>query len=1125
MSRARPDADKSPLSYFTRHGTAANFLMVVMLVLGLFATTKIRSQFFPDVVINTVTVTVDWMGAGPEELDASVVALLEPPLQGVDGVVSSTAVSKDNSTTITLTLEPGWDVARATEDVKSAVESVRTLPEAAEEPVVRRGAWRDKVTDVLIAGPIGVDQLGRFGDEFLQRLYRAGITRSSITGVDAPQITVEVPEAARIRHGVTLDDVAAVIARAAETRPAGEVADGAVRLRAGEEIRDPDAIRNLVVRVNDDGTKLYVRNVATVSVSGADAGRAYFVGNLPAVLLRVDRDAAGDAIKIEAEVRRLAEEMQAELPEGTTIRLINTRAQDITDRLDILMKNGISGLLLVLVVLFLFLSARTAFWVAMGIPVSMLAAVAVMYAAGLTINMMSLFALIITLGIVVDDAIVVAEHADFRHRVLGETSALAPVGAVRRMLGPVFSSTVTTILAFVGLLFVGGGFGTLIADIPYVVAAVLVASLIESFLILPNHMRHALEAGTKRRWFDWPSTQFNRGFQWFSDRLFAPMIRGMLMLRYAVVAAMLLALSLSVAQVVRGDVPWAFFVAPEKGSVTGNFAFLPGADRADARALAVELDRAVDAVAKDYEAQSGIYPVVHSVTQIGGTAGKGIPGEATLDPDTLGSIDIGLVGADLREFSAQDFVRALQAEIQRPPGLSVLSFRSIGAGPGGDSLAVNFYGPDAFVLKAAAEELIATLSAYPEVTGLQDSLPMGKEDMVLELSPLGEALGFTNTSIGTELFARLGGIEAAEFPAGTRTTTVTVQMPEAEMTGDFLENTRLTTPAGDDVPLGELMTGTGTPSFSTVNREDGRRLVTVTGSLAEDNPERAAQINAALRNEILPAIAERYNLDWDLGGLATQEEEFLDEALLGFGLCILGIYLMLGWVFESWFRPIIVMAVIPFGLIGAIWGHAHFDLAMSLFTVIGLIGMSGIIINDAIVLVTTIQDHARSMAILPAAVRGTAERLRPVLLTTLTTVLGLAPLMFEESRQSLFLKPTVVTLVYGLSVGFFIVLLLVPALLVIQSDVARGVASLRRMVSDRRFGGIRLGAGLAVLVLLIVNGVLFWPGAPGAPLMALNAWGLPDVLWRLCLAVLASMIVAGVFSLIAGLTRKRAVIA
>ena len=1113
------------LGYFTRHRTAAGFLMVVMLVLGLVATTKIRSQFFPDVVIDTVTVTVDWDGAGPEELDRAVVALLEPALRGVEGVTDSNAVSKDNSTTLTLVLEPGWDMARATEDVKAAVETVKTLPEATEEPVIRRGTWRDKVTEVMIWGPIAPDQLGRIGDDFMSRLYRDGITRTTITGIAAPQIEVAAPEAARLRHHVSLRDIAEAIAREVDTRPAGDVAGGAVRLRAGEETRDADALREVVVRVNDDGTKLYLRQVARISVTGADAGRAYYVGDDPAVLLRVDRTAEGDAIGIEATVRALAEEMRAELPEDVQIQLINTRAQDITDRLDILVENGVTGLALVLAVLFLFLSARTAFWVAMGIPVSMLAAVAVMYAAGLTINMMSLFALIITLGIVVDDAIVVAEHADHRFRNLGEPPDVAPVNAVRRMLGPVFSSTATTVLAFLGLLFVGGGFGTLIADIPIVVGAVLVASLVESFLILPNHMRHALAAGAKRRWYDWPSTQFNRGFSWVARALFAPLIRGVLALRYLVVAAMLLLLSWSFTHVLRGEVAWAFFTAPERPSVTGNFAFLPGATRDDARALARELERAVDAVARNFEAKTGTYPVVHSLTQVGGTSGKGLPGEATLDPDALGSIDIGLVGADQRDFTALEFVRALQQEVQRPAGLAILSFRSQGAGPGGDSLAVNFFGTNATVLKRAADDLIAALGQYPEVTGLQDSLPLGKEDMVLTLTPLGESLGFTTEALGAELFARLNGITAAEFPAGIRTTAITVRVPEDELTGDFLRTTQMRTPSGDYVPLGALINATTTPAFSTVTRENGQRLVTITGSLSEDDPDRAAQIATALRTEIVPGIAAAHDLDWELGGLSLQEEDFLNEALAGFLLCILGIYLVLGWVFESWTRPLIVLAVIPFGLIGTIWGHAQFGLAMSLFTIIGLIGMSGIIINDAIVLVTTIQDNARRMAIVPAAVAGAVERLRPILLTTLTTVLGLAPLMFEESRQSLFLKPTVVTLVYGLSVGFFIVLLLVPSLMVIQSDLGRAIRSVRRVLGASRIGlGLRGLTALAGVAIVLSTAALVLPLgiAPQiARLLPGAVQAFPMGVLTLGLALAASLLIAMLYTALARLTVSR----
>ncbi|MEZ5721109.1 MAG: efflux RND transporter permease subunit [Paracoccaceae bacterium] len=1113
------------LSYFTRHRTAASFIMVVMLALGLVAATKIRSQFFPDVVVDTVTVTVGWDGAGPEELDRSVVALLEPALQGVEGVTGSTAVSKDNSTTLTLVLEPGWDMARATEEVKAAVEGLRTLPDTADEPVVRRGVWKDKVTEVVIWGAIAPDQIAQIGDDFLARLYRAGITRTAITGVAAPQIAIAVPEIARVRQDISLKEVADAIAREIDTRPAGDVAGGGARLRAGTETRSADEIRDLVVRTNPDGSQLYLRNLATVSVTASDAGRAYYMDGKPAVLIRVDRTAEGDAISMEATVRRLAAEVEPELPAGVQIALINARAQDITDQLDILTTNGLSGLVLVLIVLFLFLSARTAFWVAMGIPVSMLAAVGVMYAAGLTINMMSLFALIITLGIVVDDAIVVAEHADHRYRRLGESPDLAPVNAVRKMLGPVFSSTATTVLAFVALLFICGEFGRLIADIPWVVTAVLVASLIESFLILPNHMRHALVAGAKRHWIDWPSTQFNRGFAWVTDHLFAPAMVWVLRLRYLIVAVALLLLALSWAQVQRGTVPFSFFTAPERGSVTGNFAFLPGATRDEARAFT-----------REPTAPSRRWAPPTRPKRASPDRPRARPGRRHRRQGPARRRDDGprharldghrprqrrrarFLGAGVRaDADGRDPAprRALGAELPQP-----------GRRAGGDSLAVNFYRHRQFRAQGGGDRpdrRAGSLSGSDRAGGFAalrqrrhgaGAHPAGRGARLHDRGDRRRAVRASQRDHRGRASRRNPYHRRHRGPAAGRTHR---RFPRDDADAH---------PAGDWVPLGEIVTAESAIAFSTVTRENGRRLVSVTGALAEDDPARAAEIAATLRDDILPAIALAQNVDWDLGGLALQQDAFLDEAMVGFLLCILGIYLVLGWVFGSWFRPLIVMAVIPFGLIGTIWGHVHFGLAMSLFTIIGLIGMSGIIINDAIVLVTTVQDYTARIPILQAAISGTRDRLRPILLTTLTTVLGLAPLMYEESRQSMFLKPTVVTLVYGLSVGFFIVLLMIPSLLVIQADVAKAFASLRRLAGGRRVvPGLRASLAIAGLAILGLELALFlpWAGSGTVPAWVRSLAGpLPPTVALTLAGMLGAAVIAVAWFALAGRGRGRA---
>ena len=380
----------------------------------------------------------------------------------------------------------------------------------------------------------------------------------------------------------------------------------------------------MVLRTEPDGSSLTVGDVARVSRLGPDREVAYYVGADPAISMRVDRSEAGDAIDIQRRVERAAAELQATLPEGVRIDLIRTRAEAITGRIGILLDNAATGLVLVVALLFLFLNARTAFWVAAGIPVSLLAAIALMWAAGLTINMISLFALIITLGIVVDDAIVVGEHADFRARTLGEPPHVAAETAAQRMFAPVFSATLTTVIAFWSLVVIGGRFGTLIADIPFTVIAVLLASLVECFLILPRHMAHALAHSARTHWYDMPSRLVNRGFDRLRLRLVRPAMRWVIVARYPVLAGAVLALAVAAAGFVRGDVQWRFFNSPEESSVEGNFAMLPGATREDAMAQMAELQRATDAVAARYEAEHGRSPVTYALAQVGGNIGIGV---------------------------------------------------------------------------------------------------------------------------------------------------------------------------------------------------------------------------------------------------------------------------------------------------------------------------------------------------------------------------------------------------------------------------------------------------------------------------------------------------------------------
>lgn len=1116
MVRHIPPAAGGVLSYFTRHRTIANLLFVLMIVAGLVALPNMRAQFFPDANLERISVITKWQQASADDVDSAIIQVLEPALMRVEGVMRSKATARPGRSTITLEFEPNWEMSRATDDVQNAVDAITELPEDAEDTQVRRAVRRDRVTDVIIAGPVSPEQLGLYGDELVKRLFAAGVTRTTFRGFAAPQITVEVPTVQLIANDVTMAQISQAIAAEVDTDPAGSVTGVNARVRTGTEKRLPEQIAQIVLRSNPDGSKLRIGDIAQVVQEGPDRNRAYFVGDDPAISIRVDRSDGGDSIAIQRTVEDIAARMEATLQDGMTIELIRTRAASITARLNTLVSSGLAGLGLVVCLLFLFLNARTAFWVAAGIPAAMMAAIGIMYAGGLTLNMISLFGLIITLGIVVDDAIVVAEHADHRARHFGETPFVAAERAAGRMALPVFAATITTVIAFMGLLLLGGWFGSVVKDIPLTVIAVLVASLIECFLILPNHMAHALAAQTKERWYDWPSRQVNRGFAWVRERLFKPMMAGVIVARYAVLAGLVLILAVQAAHFIRGDINWRFFNGPERSSVTANFAMTEGATREDTQAMMRELQRATDVLARDYEERYGTNPVSYAIAEIGGTAGRGLSGIGTKDGDLLGAISVALIGPDERPYSSFAFAGDLRDSVVNHPLAEVVSFRGRRDGQGGDSVSVEFSGQDTDTLKAASLDLQSELLRYPEILAMQDNLAYDKEELILDLTPRGQALGFTIDRLGGVLRDRLGGIEAAKFPDGPRSATIVVKLPKDELTADFLERTQMRTPDGVYVPLSDIVTVQSRIGFSTVNRVNGVRVISVTGDISEDDPDRAAEIQKVLEEDILPRIASEHQVAWRLSGLSEQESRFLDEAMNGLILCLLGIYLVLAWVFGSWTRPLLVLSIAPFGLVGAIYGHMVWDIPLSIFTVVGLLGMTGIIINDSIVLITTIDDYAQDRGLIPSIIDGAADRLRPVLLTTMTTVLGMLPLLYDASRQSQFLKPTIVTLVYGLGFGMVIVLLLVPALVAVHHDVSRQIAAMRRglMAPVRmvRFGfmalwAVVIGWGVATLGWAIAYGSL--PPAVLAVFPAMAGW--PDMLAALAVFILgtAAVVLSG----------------
>ena len=1055
------------ISYFTRHPTLANLILVVLLAAGLITAPKMRNQFFPDVVFETVSVNVKWPGAGAEDIDRSIVQFLEPVLMSIEGVDSTSSQSKEGSTSIKLTFDSGWDMSRATDDIQEAVDSVSELPEDAEDPSVRRGGWRDRVADAIISGPVSFEQLGQFADEMVVRLFAAGVTKTTVSGFAAPETIVEISSINLIKNDLSMVEIAKAIKGEASTDPAGDVTGSNSRVRTGVAKRTAEQIRGIALRSNPDGSKLLIGDVARVSVGEKNRNRAYFVNKDPAISVTIERSTQGDAIEIQEIVEDVAAELQSILPARVSIELIRARAEAITGRISILLENGLLGLGLVVLLLFLFLNARTAIWVAAGVPVAMAGAVALMYAAGLTFNMISLFALIITLGIVVDDAIVVGEHADFRFKKLGEDPTTAAENAAKRMASPVFCATITTIIAFFGLVAIGGRFGSLIADIPYTVVVVLLVSFVECFLILPHHMAHALKSASKERWYDFPSRTINRGFEFLKENVFRKLMTLIIRFRYPVIAGALVILCGQAVLLVSGEVKWRFFNSPEQGSISGNFAMLASAKRSDTLEMAEEMQRATSEVALKYEKEFGKSPIEYVLYQVGGNSRR-ISGQEAKDIDLLGALSIELIDADLRPYSSYKFIADLQDAVRRHPMLEVLSFRNWASGPGSDSLDIRFYGANSEVLKKSAESLKGALLKYPEVSGVEDSLSYDKEELILDLTPQGQALGFSIGDLGQVLRDRLNGIEAVTYPDGVRSAKIKVIIPANEITSSFLESTFLRAQGGEYVPLSDIVTVISKIGFSSVKRENGIQLISVTGEIDEDNVDAIEEIEKQLRIEILPKIEQDFGVSSEFSGLAKQESDFLADAQFATIISMVGIFLTLCWVFSSWARPLVIMLIIPFGLVGTIYGHNTWDVPMSMFSIIGLIGMTGIIINDSIVLVTTIDEYAEDRGLIPAIIDGTCDRLRPVILTSLTTILGLAPLLFETSRHAQFLRPTVITLTYGLGFGLLLVLLIVPSLIAVQSDIQKQVVAFRRSLSLQKKGqALRITIGILSLLVMI----------------------------------------------------------
>ena len=1027
---AAPARSSGFIEVFAGHPVACNLFMAIMLLAGAWALTRLNTQFFPTFDIEFISVTVKWTGASAEDVEAAITEPLERELLGLDTVRVMTSSSNRGYAQVSLEYEEGSDMDVALDQVKERVASIRNLPGDADEPVIKRIINYEPVARLLVTGRDGQD-LRAIVREVERELIELGIAKVDIFGLPLEEIAIQVPSAALRELDMSLADIARRIANSSVDLPAGSIGrdQTSKQLRTLDQKRDEAGFERLALRSGDDGRFLALGDVATVERRARKGEiRTLFEGR-PSVSLLLSRAETSDSLESARVLHEWLAERRGQWPPGVEVFAYDESWELIQERTTLLLKNGAGGLVLVIAVLFLFLNSRVAFWVAVGIPVSFMAALGVLYGLGGSINMVSLFALIMAFGIIVDDAIVVGEDALTKRQAGGAPLAAARDGA-RRMLAPVLASSLTTVAAFVPLMLVSGIIGKILFDIPLVVICVIIASVIESFLILPGHLHHTFRRSEGAR----PSTfrrRFDGAFQRFRDRIFRRLVVAAVRRPGTTLCCALAALMLTVG-LLRGDrLAFTFFPTPEGQILFASVSFAAGTPPERVEQFIGHLERTL----KETEAHFGEELVDIAVARLGQQERAGMRQGSR--GDQFASLRVQLVEPDGRATRNNEFIAAWRERIEPAPGLESLSLTEVRGGPPGRDVEVSLTGNDPGVLKAAALEFASVLATVPGVSGIEDDMPFGQEQFIVRLTPQASAQGLTVSEVGAQLRAAYDGHVAQIFQHEGEELEVRVVLPDRERDDvASLDNLAIALPGGGVMPLLTAVDIETRRGFDILRHENGRLAVKISADVDAAVTNSNAVV-ADLTAGPLPALAGRHGVDWSFKGRQEDQAETLGDMVWGAGLALALIYLVLAFVFASYGWPLVVMSVIPFGLVGAIVGHWLMGIDLTILSLFGFFGLSGIVVNNSIILVSFYKEmKRRGLPWRNSVVDAACFRLRAVLLTSLTTIGGLTPLMFETSVQAQFLIPMAVSIAFGLAFATLLVLFLVPALLTVHESLA-----------------------------------------------------------------------------------------
>lgn len=1047
----KPTKRKGLLAWFASNHVAANLLMLLIVAAGLLSIFTAKMEVFPEFSLDIINISIPYLGASPDDVEEGVCVRVEEAIAGVDGIKRMTSTATEGGGSTLVEVEEYADATKVLDDIKAEVDTIITFPEETEKPIIAEITTRQKVISVVLSGDVDERTLKTLADQVRDDLTGLeDISQVSVSGVRPFEISIEVPEENLRRYNLSFDEVSQAVSRSSLDIPGGSVktAGGEILVRTKGQKYHGREFEEIIVLTRNDGTQVRLGDIATVHDGFEDVDLYAKFDGKRAAFVQVSRVGEQDAVVIANAVKRYVKQRQPYLPEGVSLALWEDDSQILRDRLGLLKRNAMIGLVLVFLCLTFFLNIRLAFWTTMGIPISFLGAFWLIQYFDVTINMMSLFAFIMVLGLVVDDAIVVGENV-FACRQQGMDRVSAAIAGVREMAMPVTLAVLTTVFAFVPLAYTAGIMGKILRVLPIVVVSVLSISLVEALLILPAHLSSGdpTRRGLLRRFTDMINQWTDRTLRAFVSGPFARFVETAVRWRYVTLASGIMVLLATIGVVAGGYIKFVFFDAVEADNMVAMLAMPQGTPVAQTREVIERVEQAALDVIAEYDRQREDQPSLmrHMSLTVGAqpTMGRGGPVQVDMSRSAqshLAEINVELLGGERRGVSSVALKNAWREKVGEIPGVSSLEYYSEVLDMG-NAIEVELSHQNFAALLAASERLKSILRDYTGVSDIADDFEPGKAELKLKLKDTGRTLGLTLSDLARQVRQGFYGDEAQRIQRGRHDVRVMVRYPQDQRRSlADVENMRIRLPDDTEIPfrtVAEVEYGRG---YATIKRIDRRRVVSVSADVDEAIAN-AGEINAELNASTLPGLAREFpGLQFRFGGEQRERNESLASLWVNFAIAMMAIYGLLAVQFRSYAQPAIVMSAIPFGLVGATLGHLVMGFNLSILSMFGIVALAGVVVNDSLIMIDLINRERIEGVSLAQILRDCAtRRFRPIMLTTLTTFLGLLPMITEKSLQARFLIPMAISLAFGVVFATCITLLLVPSLYMILEDLKRGL--------------------------------------------------------------------------------------